>query len=520
MPVTVKQIMELEEFSQVANLVAGEAGIHNIITFVTIAEAPDFYQWVSGGEFVLSTLYAFKDSPQLMGSAYTELAKSGIAAIGIKTRRFVDEIPAELVAIANEYKVPLFEIERETKFRQVIQAITAEINNEQTNLLVEVERHYKELAEAALVSDDFDLLLRGFGRRRKCPVLFLAADLKTLGSYPNVWRDTEVEAVKRKLLSFHQKQEDLLLHEKFDAYHFFPCVTRGQAIGYLVLQDDKELNEKFELMAKQLTTFLTLKLIDRIDSEQKTLTALLDDMLFKHNLSEDDLRERLSLHGLKQEGGFRVIVVRHNSRSFDLGQSSAFRASCEKIRRIIGNGLLIHKADEAVLIASGQQLKTGAVPLSIRLIQEEIVAATMKIIVGVGPSVAFARDIHSSYAIAKSTLKVGRIFNPSGVHYYSEYLSRILLLKAKDTSEHKYIRAAVIEPVRLQDERYHSQLLETLGALIFADDLDSAAANLFVHVNTIRYRIGKIKQLTGYDFFSAKGRYTLTTAYLMYCYEL
>ena len=76
----------------------------------------------------------------------------------------------------------------------------------------------------------------------------------------------------------------------------------------------------------------------------------------------------------------------------------------------------------------------------------------------------------------------------------------------------------MIEPLLAQDQRYNTQLLQTLGALIFADDLEAAAASLYVHINTVRYRLNKIKQLTGYDFFSAKGRYTITTAYLMHCF--
>ena len=93
MAVTVEQIMNLEDISGVAKLVAGHGGIKNQITFVTIAEATEFYQWVSGGEFVLSTLYAFLDHPEWRGPAYRELAQRGSAAIGIKTRRFEMRFP-------------------------------------------------------------------------------------------------------------------------------------------------------------------------------------------------------------------------------------------------------------------------------------------------------------------------------------------------------------------------------------------------------------------------------------------
>ena len=49
--VTVEQIMELETINQMMRLVAGHGGLKNRSTYVTIAEAPDFYEWVSGGDW-------------------------------------------------------------------------------------------------------------------------------------------------------------------------------------------------------------------------------------------------------------------------------------------------------------------------------------------------------------------------------------------------------------------------------------------------------------------------------------
>jgi len=514
--VTVEQIMNLEDISSVAKLVAGHGGIKNQVTFVTISEAPDFYQWVYGGEFVLSTLYAFKDYPELRAPAYRELAKRGVSAVAIKTKRFYDEIPADLIEIANEYNMPLFEVERETKFRQIIQAITAELNNEQTNLLKEVERHYQELAEAALIGADYDQLVRGFGRRRKCNVLCFRADNLLVGSYVPKAREMDIAVVQDQIVAYQRQFGEIMQNITLAGWHVFPCITRGQAIGYLMIADPSPLTEKFALMAKQLTTFLTLKLIDQLDMEQRTLTALFDDILFKHNLMEDELRERLALHGLKRTGFYRVVVVQQANKISDVADDSNFRTFCGKIRMALGEALLINKPDETIFIAAGLQTDGAALLADFKKLDSEIVTNGAPFCIGIGPAVANAREIHSSYLIAQSTLRAGTAFEQGGIHYYSEFLARILLLRTTDTSENRYLQEMVIAPLLAQDLRYNTQLVHSLGALIFADDLETAASALFVHINTVRYRLNKIKQLTGYDFFTAKGRYTLTTAYLMY----
>ena len=184
MKVTVQHIMGLETISESATLVAGKEGTKNIVTFVTtLMESPDLYEWVTGGEFILSTLYAFRGDPELLAKTFIGLAKRGISAIGIKTNRFLEVIPKELLDIANQYQIPLFDITRETRFKEIIQAITAELNNYQTNLLIEVERHYQELTKVALINGDFDQFLKGLGRRRNCSILCFGADYKLLGNY-------------------------------------------------------------------------------------------------------------------------------------------------------------------------------------------------------------------------------------------------------------------------------------------------------------------------------------------------
>ena len=156
MAVTVKDVLKIDFMAERATLVAGGAGLDNVISYVTIMEAPDFYEWVTGGEFVLTTWYAFVEHPELQVPVFTELAKRGIAAMGIKVNRFVKEVPQEIIDIANQFKLPVFAISRETKFREIIQAISAELNDYHMNVLLDVDKHYQELAKAAVTGGEID----------------------------------------------------------------------------------------------------------------------------------------------------------------------------------------------------------------------------------------------------------------------------------------------------------------------------------------------------------------------------
>lgn len=517
--VSVKRVMELETFADSAELIGGRGGIERVITYITVSETPDFYEWVSGGEFVLTTLYAFKDNKERQLLNYTELAKRGVAALGIKVQRFVENIPQELIEIADQYQMPLFAIKRKTKFREIIQAVSAEVSGMQTNMLIEVEGHYNELTKAALVCGDFNEYVKGFGRRKGCGVYCFSHELKLLGSYQRtvrIWREKDI----RTKLEQHLSNYGEFFRLNIDAgMMVFPCVARGQVLGYLVIDDSGALSETHTLMANQLTTFLTMKLIDQQEIEQKMLIALLDDILYKHNLSEEQLRERLILHGLKADHSYQVIVIRPKTDVVSTAVELLMRRYASKLQHVLDNALRIAKVNEVVILTASKAADVANPPWWVKHLGSEVLAHDCPIIIGIGPAVTNAAAVASSYQIAKSTVKAGRAFDQGGILYYRHFLARILLLQSTGTPEQQYLLVSVIEPLVEQDTRYNTQILPSIAATIFADDLEQAAAQLFVHVNTIRYRLNKIKALTGHDFFTAKGRYVITTAYLVHCYN-
>ena len=56
----------------------------------------------------------------------------------------------------------------------------------------------------------------------------------------------------------------------------------------------------------------------------------------------------------------------------------------------------------------------------------------------------------------------------------------------------------LLDPVRDYDARHNAELLSTLRSFLACDGSWSACASrMYVHVNTVRYRIGRIEELTG-----------------------
>jgi DNA-binding PucR family transcriptional regulator len=88
-----------------------------------------------------------------------------------------------------------------------------------------------------------------------------------------------------------------------------------------------------------------------------------------------------------------------------------------------------------------------------------------------------------------------------------------LLLPAmsEDPAELQRFYAETVEPLVAYDEQYETELVVTLETFLDADgNVAGTAARLFTHRHTIRYRLERVRELSGLDVGSTDGREKLS----------
>ena len=94
-----------------------------------------------------------------------------------------------------------------------------------------------------------------------------------------------------------------------------------------------------------------------------------------------------------------------------------------------------------------------------------------------------------------------------------EVTSHVLLLAAVPDDVRRTFAGRVLQPVLDHDARHGTDLLETLRAFLEVDGSWSrCAAGMHLHVNTVRYRIGRVEDLTGRDLARIEDRVDLFLA--------
>ena len=88
-----------------------------------------------------------------------------------------------------------------------------------------------------------------------------------------------------------------------------------------------------------------------------------------------------------------------------------------------------------------------------------------------------------------------------------------LLLSAmsEDPAELQRFYAETVEPLVAYDEQYETDLVQTVEAFLDADgNVAGTAQRLFTHRHTVRYRLERVKELSGLDMGSTDGREKLS----------
>lgn len=118
------------------------------------------------------------------------------------------------------------------------------------------------------------------------------------------------------------------------------------------------------------------------------------------------------------------------------------------------------------------------------------------------------RHIHQSYQTALHTLHYAeRHAIQKHVLFFHEHKLPVLLTEFGQSWQGKALLAN-IQPLIQHDP--HQQLQKTLHHYFCSNcDLDHAAQKLFIHPNTLRYRLDKIEQITGLSFNKIEHKFML-----------
>ena len=133
-----------------AEVIAGESGMESVITSVNVMEVPDIVDWVRPGELLLTTAYSLADNVEAFNTLLPLLSERGVCGMGIKVKRYINELPDSVIQTANDLAFPIIKIPQGVSYGDLMKEIFSYIIGEQTRLLEKINDFNNQIKEIML----------------------------------------------------------------------------------------------------------------------------------------------------------------------------------------------------------------------------------------------------------------------------------------------------------------------------------------------------------------------------------
>lgn len=533
MSLTIQEALQLEVF-QDTQVVAGHSGLGRRITWVNILEVLDEIDLLQEGDLLVTTAFGLAENVEWSQSLMAQLAKRKLAGLAIQTGYYMQEIPESLIQQANEHGLPLLLLPKNLAFTDLTKAVLRRIVSRQLELLEYSERLHHELTQIVLENQGLDKL-----------ALVLAGLVDRTILIFN--REFQVEAVSDPLLAQEYGNRspeafpDLRKHlipipfstlfqfsgnEVLPPLVLCPILTGRKTYGYIAVLGTTDLKEQEMIALSHGTTVCALVMLKDIavsEAEARIRGDFLDDLLNGSLPSEEALIRRAEAVGYDVNKGYALAVIDIDPFRTDISEPTETDSQHVKrkllaaVNRLLSSRGYRHmakmKRDAVVLLLQSEPSNgTDFYQRMTQFLHSELRKALQGLTISIGVSRPYRnlQDIPKSYEEADKALRIARlVWQQNAIAFYADLGIYRFLLSA-DPNELRILYEETALPLVEQDEKHKGELVRTAEVYLRSHgNIKEAAAELFIHRHTLRYRLQRIEAILGLDLDRADERLRL-----------
>jgi len=528
MDIKVKDIFEnlnMEGFE----LIAGKGGINRSIKAISIIDAPDGYKWLKGGEFVVTTAYMVKDNLDDLMELIININNAGVSAFGIKIHRYINELPDSIINLANELNLPLISIPNEVPYAEIIHMVTLDMFDLQTRRLYISEKIHNSFTNLVIKGGDTQEIVNELSSLIHKDVCF----------YDNFFRKFYYNST---FDSLGADIENLSLENLLEKYKNYKIKVKNNSYGYLIIFDNQsqEQIENFEEIAIEHAMMVLIldiqKRISNYEIQSKYRDKLLQDLIFNNIHSVEEVDKRASIYGWKFDKPAVSIVIDIDNFKEKYLQSKDFEKIDESLKLIRKKMLSICKSiydqfyssvytcfsDKFVFVIQfdcNYELFNKKINRLSNLVQKRIKEETkLSATIGIGLIKESILEISDSFDEALKSVKLGRkMYKADTIIFFDDLKVYRLLDSISDKKCIEEFYNKYLLKLTEYDQKNNSNLLCTLECLSKNDwNMNSVAKILFIHYNTIKYRVTRISEILEIDIKDSRQKFNIDLAFKLY----
>jgi purine catabolism regulator len=298
-------------------------------------------------------------------------------------------------------------------------------------------------------------------------------------------------------------------------------VIDGRLGGYLsILGAASELDDLDRLAAERGALVCAVELAKQRAveaAEERGRGDLLDLLLTVSAAEERALARRAAEMGYELERYHAVLL-------FDLGagvsQGSREQVAREFRARLLHTGIQVflcpHDEDLAALCSAGDVTLLDGIEQHAQRTRERIAerAPQVEVAIGIGRPGAGLAGLRRSFAQAQESLSLVRsLFGGGRVLSFGDLTLYHLLGRLQACDELAEFYEQTLSSLETYDAGHDTQLVDTLEAFFSQHgNVSQTAERLYLHRNSLLYRLERIAEITGLDLDDADARFALQLA--------
>lgn len=466
-------------------VVAGGGGLERIVTGVNVMEVPDIESFVKPGELLLTTAYPLREHPEDLAVLVRTLATLGLAALAVKTGRYLEKLPDDALAVASELGLPVVLLAEDTSFNEVIGAVLAVVLTEYGAEPAGAEAIRERLTGVALAGGGLVEIARTLAG--------------ALDRYVSI-----VDPAGAMLGDGGENPGDGV-----NGTWSFPVTVGGLERGRVVVRgkDEPTLGQRRLVRQACFAAGMHIaQVVAGLELDRQMRVVFLEELVAGRAIDESLVRERSRLFGWDFRSPHVVVLARLGKEISDAAIAGAARGGLPR------GALAWARGQEVVAIVPAQSVPVDSTPWAAatgwsnalrRLSGTEVIVAT-------GSIADTASGLSASHLTARESLAIARATGRVNVRHDVLTLERVIRSVPNDLLAELVDRE--LGPLLAADATNGSDLCSTLEMFLGTGNAADASRRLFIHYNTMKHRMSRISELIAADLGDPRARLLLLFA--------
>ncbi len=529
MSLSLKDVLNFE-ILQEAKILTKNHNLDIEIKGINVMEAPDIPNWLEGYEILLTSLYAVTVEGTNVSELIRDLSQKNVAAIFVKTKRFINEVPNDMLLEAEKYKLAIVEIPVSLKYSEIMYHVMMAIFGTQVVRLSHFKKVHNEITRLSLKNLGKQSIVDVFSSTIHNPVAIYDSEFNCDFSSSQEFKDIHSSIFCKELEYeeiYYYTQKTIFVSNLEISYNHIivPIKIFGHTKAYLtIIEKNNELRDLDYIALQIVITVLKLEMTKDYavsEAERNFKQELIEDILLGNSTSQKSLEERAKVLNWNLKSKYVLLMADYSifkpiTNIENISDKVLVDNYIRKINYIIQSvltqnnqlGIIGFNKETSIIFLEVLPQFESKIHLVLEKFCTDLILKVKETLnetdinIGYSSNYGMLSDMKTICKYVQDALKIGKdLYGPNIACNFETLGLFKLLCSGLDRNMLKEYVPKYLFQLEEYDRENKTELIKTLTYFFNNDcNANKTSQALFIHYKTFYYRLNKIHRLTGIDF--------------------